>query len=232
MGKSKDEWRQAYHGTSLGRDGKTAEVLRSLDEYRRTRHVFIEPTPALAQMRINALLDGKQLILPGPGLRDGFYCLMPFVVPFPKLTFAVSIKGVPVYGKLLTREDLTGLDIGIMVAEALAVDASGVRLGDGSGFFDLACAILNHCGALSDSVRILAAAVANRPEQLPVDPWDVRMHGVLGPQGMQSFQHDEGRPAIDWHQLTQQRIKKITPLWQEWKSLHPSPPESCGVTNT
>lgn len=223
MGKSKDEWRQTYHGTSFVGNGKTAEALRRLDAYRQTRQVFIEPTSALAQMRINALLDGKELIVPGPGLRDGFYCLKPFVVPFPKLAFAVSLKGVPVFGQLLAHQDLSRLDIGIIIAEALAVDDSGIRLGDGSGFFDLACATLNHCGAVNESALILAAAVPHRPELLPDDSWDVRMDGVLGAQGLQLFPHEKKMPEIDWEQLTLQRVKKITPLWQEWKQLHPSP---------
>lgn len=232
MVKSKDEWRQEYHGTSPVADGKTAEALRRLDAYRRSRQVFIEPTAVLAQMRINALLDGKELIVPGPGLRDGFYRLMPFSVPFPKLSFAVSLKGVPVYGQLLPHQELSRLDIGIMVAEALAVDASGVRLGDGSGFFDLACAILNHCGALTEVSTVLAAAVVNRPEQLPADSWDVRMDGVLDAQGAHFFQHDRELPAIDWSHLVMQRIKRITPLWQEWRRSHLSSSEVNGVTDT
>jgi len=222
MDKSKEDWRQAYLGSTPVTDGKTAEALRRLEAYRRSRFVFIEPSPALKQMRINALLDGKELIVPGPGLREGFYCLRPFVVPFPKLGLAVSLKGIPEYGRVLPHHELRQLEIGIMVAEALAVDGSGVRLGDGSGFFDLACAILSHCDALSEAVRFLAAAVAHRPDCLPVDPWDVRMHGVLSPQGVELFPPcDDKRPAIDWGQLTRQKIKKITPLWQEWKALHP-----------
>lgn len=222
MEMSKEEWRQAYHGDFPKADGRTAEALRRLDAYRRSRHVFIEPSPALAQMRINALLDGKELIVPGPGLREGFYCLKPFSVPFPKLSLAVSLKGVPVYGQLLPHQALARLEIGVMVAEALAVDGRGFRLGDGSGFFDLACAILSHCGALAEGALAVAAAVAHRPEWLPADSWDVRMDGVLGPQGLDLFSHEEEHLAIDWGQLTMQRIKKITPLWQEWKRLHPA----------
>lgn len=230
--KTKDQWRQEYHGTSPVADGKIAQALRRLDEYHHSKQVFVEPTPALAQVRINALLDGKDLIVPGPGLRDGFYCLKPFVVPFPKLSFAVSLKGMPVYGQLLRHHDLPHLDIGVMVAGALAVDESGVRLGDGSGFFDLSCAILNYCHGLNEATILLAAAVPHRPKLLPADSWDVRVDGVLGPQGLELFQKKEKLPAIDWQQLPMQRIKKITPLWEEWKRLHPSTEESIVVTNT
>ena len=215
--KSKEQWREELQGEAppVG-GGKLAEAVRRIEAYRRCRQIFISPAPALAQLRINALLDGKELIVPGPGLKEGFYRLRPFSVPFPKLSLAVSLKGVPMHGELLQHQDLASLAIEVLITEALAVDAQGGRLGDGTGFFDLACAILNRCGALAEAPAIWAAAVPHRPQELPVDPWDVGMHTLIGLQGVVSFPQRASLPALDWQHLSSQRIKKVTPLWKEW----------------
>lgn len=218
MTKTKDAWRQELQGEAgKGPGGKVAEAVRRLPEYRQSRQLFISPAPALAQLRINALLDGKELIMPGPGLKEGFYRLRPFLLPFAKLSLAVSLKGVPSHGQLVYHQDLAGLAIDLLLTEALAVDGQGHRLGDGSGFFDLACAILNHCQALTATPVIWAVGGAMAAAQLPVDPWDVRVHGLIGPQGGTFFPHRDPLPAIDWQQLTMPRIKKMTPLWKEWE---------------
>lgn len=227
MTKSKDEWRLELHGESLiSEGGKRAEALRRLEAYRQSRQIFISPAPRLAQMRINALLDGKELIMPGPGLKEGFYLLRPFMIPFPKLALAVSLKGVATHGQLVYHQNLAQLSIDLLITEALAVDRQGHRLGDGSGFFDLACAILNQCRALAAAPTIWAIADVQIPDELPSDPWDVRVHGLIGPQGEIFYGHQNPLPAIDWWQLPVQRIKKMTPLWKEWENRQSTSPSS------
>lgn len=216
--KSKEQWREELQDAPpVAGLGKIAEAVRRIEAYRQCRQIFIAPAPALAQLRINALLDGKELIVPGPGLKEGFYLLRPFSIPFPKLALAVSLKGIPVHGELLRHEALASLTIGVLITEALAVDARGVRLGDGTGFFDLACAILHRCGALTEAPAIWAAAVPRQPDELPAEPWDVRMHALIGPQGIVQFPERDPLPAIAWQHIPKQRIKKITPLWKEWE---------------
>jgi len=227
MTKTKDEWRQELQGEmAAGSGGKVAEVVRRQEAYRRSHRIFVSPAPALSQLRINALLDGKELIMPGPGLKEGFYRLRPFVTPLPKLGLAVSLKGVSSHGQLIYHHDLAGLAIDLLLTEAVAVDGEGHRLGDGSGFFDLSCAILNHCRALTATPTIWAVAVSKTTEPLPSDPWDVRVHGLLEPQGLTFFSHQDPLPSIDWRQLPMPRIKKVTPLWKEWERHQGTPPSS------
>ena len=217
MRKSKDEWRAEWSGSLPNcASGKLAEAVRRLDAYHQCHQLFVAPAPVLAQIRVNALLDGKELIVPGPGLRDGFYLLRPFRIAFPDLSFAVSLRGIPSHGQLLAQHELAQLFVEVLITEALAVDSLGNRLGDGLGFFDLTCALLHQLGALSASPTILAAGVPYRAEQLPVDPWDVRMSGLVTAQGAEFFPPMEHLPKIDWQQLPRQRIKKISPLWKEW----------------
>lgn len=214
---SKEEWRAALAAAGVTDLGQMAERVRRLPAYRRCQRVFVSPALELAQVRINALLDGKELIMPGPGLKDGFYRLPPYRLPFAKLALAVSLKGLPQHGQLLPHEALAGLEVGMLFTEALAVDSQGQRLGDGSGFFDLGCALLHQCGALVSGVEVWAAAVRGRVEALPVDPWDVPMHGLVSAREEVIFPAPALLPLIDWRQLNEQRIRKIGPLWKEWR---------------
>ena len=200
--------------------GRLAEFLRQTSEYRQCRQLFVSPSPALKQIRINALADGKELIMPGPGLKKGFYLFKPYSVPFQKLSLAVGYKGLERFGRLLDRSTLSELDIELLLTEALAVDEAGVRLGHGSGFFDLACAILRRYQALAENPFVWAVCQQSRQEPLPEDPWDVRVHGVISNAGARYFQHTPFQAdEIFWQSILLKRVKKIDLLWHEYNRL-------------
>jgi len=195
--------------------GKIAEQLRRQDQYRQARSVFATPASLLHQIRMNCLLDGKQLVMPTPGLRDGFFRIKPHTVPFRQLGMAMTESGLRRFGRRL--EPGKKLAIDLLLTGALAVDREGGRLGNGTGYFDLSCAILSANGWLADDPHILA--VVDRTQQvtepLPREPWDVTMTGVVTVDGCYRF-GGQGRKEypIFWQQLAGGRIKKITPLWQ------------------
>lgn len=200
----------------LQHQGRLAETLRQLPIYQQATRLFLSPSQSLSQLRINALLDGKEIILPGPGLKEGFYLLTPFSIPLRELSFAVSLKGIASYGTLQQLSHLGAHPIELLLTEALAVDTSGGRLGDGSGFFDLSCAILAHLGGLAENVAALALLEndgwAEAP--LPLDPWDVTMQGIISPMGFQPLQNDFRAGEIIWDALPARWIRKMTPLWK------------------
>ncbi len=200
-----------------GLHGKLAQSCRRISSYHHCKIVFISPAPILAQIRINALLDGKDLIMPGPSLEQGFYLLKAFSVPFKELVIATSFKGLTKYGTLISHSQLESLGIDYLVSDAVAVDRSGNRLGDGQGFFDLSCAILNHYQALSKDVRVLAVVDDMKrlvDEELPNDTWDVPVQGVVCPDGFVEFGGNFIAPQIDWQCLPIKRIRKISLLWK------------------
>ncbi|MFH7320781.1 5-formyltetrahydrofolate cyclo-ligase [Desulfurivibrio sp. D14AmB] len=194
-----------------------AEALRSLPGYKGRRRLFVGPTPRLKQLRINTLLDGKELLMPSPGLRDGFYLFRPFTIPFVKLPLAVTHKGMPHFARKLTTGQLAGLGVDLLVDEVLAVDRHGRVLGDGQGYFDLSLAILAATGALAGDYQVVAVAAPLEPGlTLPADPWDLQADYLLNGQGLERYPRAQGEspPKIFWEQLSPTRIKRITPLWQ------------------
>lgn len=195
--------------------GKVAEQLRRQDLYRQARSVFVTPAVLLRQIRINCLLDGKQLVMPTAGLKDGFFCIHPHTVPFRELGMAMTESGRRRFGRRLAQSDKCGIDL--LLTGALAVDREGGRLGDGTGYFDLSCAILSANGWLAENHHILAVVKRTQllESSLPREPWDVTMSGVVTEEGCYHF-GDQGPKdyPIFWQQLAVGRIKKITPLWQ------------------
>jgi len=198
-----------------GSGGKLAEQLRRQDLYRQARTVFATPAALLHQMRINCLLDNKDLVLPTPGLKDGFFRIMPHTVPFRQLNMAMTESGLRRFGRRLEPGEKYGIDL--LLTGAVAVDREGGRLGSGTGYFDLSCALLSANGWLTDNHHVLAVVEPTQQvtEPLPSEPWDVAMTGVITVAGCYLF-GDQGRKEypIFWQHLSSGRIKRITPLWQ------------------
>jgi len=198
--------------------GRLAQQVRGLEAYRVAERIFVEPSPVLAQVRINALIDGKELLMPSPGLKEGFYLCRPYVIPFADLSYATTYHGLPRFGRLLDDQALAGKAVELLLTDAVAIDQQGTRLGDGNGFFDLAGAILAELGALDrQSARVVAVAADEQlvSEVLPVDPWDVNLDEVVTPSGGMVFPAgDVKQPAILWSHLAAERIKRLNPLWK------------------
>ncbi len=194
--------------------GKVAENLRRSESYRQCRQIFIDPSLLLRQARVNALLDGKDLIMPGAGLKEGFYLLKPFQIPFKNLVMGVTYTGLDRYGRRLSAADISTLDISLLLGESFAVDRQGCRLGDGLGFFDLAVALLGEMGGLAAGCQVVAAIddPAKVVENIPQEPWDVKCAKILGPDGIEELFDSSAVPGIFWDDIPPERIKRISPL--------------------
>ncbi|MCD6388982.1 MAG: hypothetical protein J7L69_06185, partial [Desulfobulbaceae bacterium] len=154
-------------------------------------------------------------IMPSPALKEGFFLCRPGNIPFAKRSFAVSFKGLTKFGERLVLDDFTGFEIGLFVTDALAWDQSGNRLGDGMGFFDLSWALLTTLGAVSDRVAVLGVGGrAQCVDLLPVDPWDVKMDGLVTEDGIDVFANDQIEGVLFWEKLPAKRIRKMSLLWK------------------
>jgi 5-formyltetrahydrofolate cyclo-ligase len=65
----------------------------------------------------------------------------------------------------------------LIITPLLAFDARGGRLGQGGGYYDRTFA------ALPDAIRVGFAYAGQQLEILPVEPHDIRLHGVLTESG-------------------------------------------------
>jgi len=69
----------------------------------------------------------------------------------------------------------------LIVTPLLAFDARGGRLGQGGGYYDRTFA------ALPDALRIGFAYAGQEVENLPLEPHDIRLHGVLTETGYRAL---------------------------------------------
>jgi 5-formyltetrahydrofolate cyclo-ligase len=222
---SKDELRGSLPCSDLSaaQFGRLAEQVRRLSYYGEARQIFVDPVPSLLQVRINAILDRKELILPSGGLKEGFFLVKPHTIPFNKLSYALSFKGISEFGEKLPSAILGRLEIGIAVVASEAVDIFGGHLGDGLGFTDISLALLKEYGALANNCKIIAGAAANRvlTEPLPSDPWDINLDGYVTQTGTQSVSSAGSIPNIIWSALPKKRVRKIQPLWDLYCTNNP-----------
>lgn len=211
----KDAVRSADRGEKI--TGRAVELLRHLDAYRAAGRIMVVPSAALRQVRVNALTDGKELLVPAPGLKEGFYLLRPYEVPFAKLNYAVGYSGILQHGRRVEAAELCREPVALLVTDCLAVDRAGYFAGDGKGLFDLAVAILAELGALAPEAEVFAMGDKSRlfDQEFTHDPWDVRLNGFITSEGilLRNSDPQTGR-RIFWDSIVPRRIRKITPLWK------------------
>lgn len=215
---SKEEVRTEFLDMPEGKaSGKSAELVRRLESYREAKRIFVGPTARLQQVRINALTDGKELLVPAPGLKEGFYLLAPYEIPFKDLAYAVGYKGLAQYGRKVAVEELCQAPVGLLITDCLAVDPAGYFVGEGKGFFDLAVAILAELHGLAPEAEAYGLGEKEQllDREIEHDAWDIRLNGFITPEGIARRSSggyaDQG---VLWDMLPPKRIRKITPLWK------------------
>jgi 5-formyltetrahydrofolate cyclo-ligase len=206
----------APHGTipTFPGQNKAAERLRGLEVYQQARTIMVPPDQAQLQVRINALLDGKRLIMATPGLRDGFYLLEKEYVKIKDWRMAVRSSGVQRFGRRLGTECPEVGEIDLLVTGAVAVGLQGERIGKGSGYFDLEYMILREIGSVDEATPI--CALVDDPqvlEQVPMETKDVAVDFIITPTRIITVERLLMRPAkITWDELDERHIKGMRPL--------------------
>jgi len=197
-----------------GASGLLAEILRRHPAYRQSKTVFAVPDPAVLQVRINTLADGKRLIMPTPGLRRGFALFEPYHIPFAKIPFAVTFKGMSRFGRTLRNKELQGLGVDLAVAVACCADRQGYWLASGDGYFDLAVAVLAALEGVAEDCRVavLCREILDQ-ESIEPDPWDVRADLLVTPEKLLEVEIGRKRPEILWERLSSRTVRRIGPLW-------------------
>lgn len=193
---------------------KAAERLRRLEIYQGANTIMVPPDQAQLQVRINAVMDGKQLIMATPGLRDGFYLLKKEEIKARDLKRAARSSGVRRFGKRLatTHHEIRTVDL--MATGAVAVGLQGGRIGKGSGYFDLEYMILREIGSVNEATPICALVDDCQVlEAVPMEDKDVAVDFICTPTRIITTERYLQRPAkIPWDLLPEKHIKGMRPL--------------------
>jgi len=171
---------EAFTDTSQPRWGKAAERLRRLPCYRTARCLLIPPVQAFRQMALNALTDGKRLLLATPRLQNGFYLVDPAAVPPRKRPQAVVAHRSNPFARRVEYGLPRGPRVDLILTPSLAAARDGSRLGDGEGHLDIQAACLAELGWLQKGTRVVTVVAPFQiVPPLPMKSTDVGLHWVL-----------------------------------------------------
>ncbi len=177
---------------------RCAEYLKSLKEWKEAEIVKINPDSPQRGVRLRALKEGKTLLMPTPGIREGFLILNPESIPGSKLWESVTIKGAFRFGKKLkTADEISGIGrVDFIVEGSVAVNRHGQRLGKGEGYGDLEFGILLEIGVIDIDIPIATTVhpVQIVNENLPQNMYDVSLDYIIIPKGVLKAENRARRP--------------------------------------
>lgn len=193
---------------------RAARLLVQLTIWRRAKAVKFDLAAPLLPLRRAALIEGKIIYLPLPGLRAE-RCFLE-VDPArlgPNAWRAASLRGALRHGRPVAPQELRPIDL--VLVGSLAVSRQGARLGRGSGTSDLEYALLRRAGKVREYTPI---ATTVHPLQLVDERIAMRAHDVpvdylVTPDQILAAPSLYPRPrGIVWDLLPDDRIRTIPAL--------------------
>lgn len=194
---------------------KAASLLASMDEWKNARVIKVNPDSPQRWVRMNALMEGKVLIMPTPRIRDGF-----LILDCVDAVKASTIRGAFIHGRRLRSIDelLNHIKhVDLIVEGSVTVNAYGERLGKGEGYGELEFAILRELGLVDADVPIATTVhdLQVIDDRLPQDPYDVPIDIIATPTRVIRVHGRGYRPSgMIWHMLSNEKLMSI-PLLQE-----------------
>ncbi len=198
---------------------EAAERLRESEEWRKARVIKVNPDSPQRWVRMNALQDGKLLLMPTPRIRKGFLLLDPSRIPAHAIAKASTIRGAFSYGILLDSvKKLRSLGrIDLIVEGSVAVDVEGRRIGKGEGYGDIEYGILSELGLVDVRTPMFTTVhdlqVLQPP--LPQDPWDASLNAIYTPSREYRVKEVINRPKGIIRELLEPRKIEEIPLLKE-----------------
>lgn len=194
-----------------------ARRAASLRVFRSAEIVKANPDSPQRWLRLEALTQGKRLLMATPRLREGFLLLDPGRIPYRLLREASTIRGAFRLGeKLPTPRSLAKLgSIDLVVTGSVAVSPrTGARIGKGEGYAELEYGILRELGLVGgDTPVITTVHEVQLVPDLPVEPHDVAVDIIATPRRVVEVKSRPPRPpGILWDRLSPEKLEAIPML--------------------
>ena len=195
---------------------EAAARLFSLDVWRRSRVVKVNPDSPQKPVRLAALRQGKLLVMATPRLRQGFLLLDPRRIPSHLYEKAATIRGAFQLGKIVGLDELKSIDIDLIVTGSVAVDTHGNRVGKGEGYAELEYGIARELGIVSEETPV-ATTVHDLQivDSIPREPHDLTVDIIATPTKLVKVEPRPPKPpGIMWELLPCEKLREI-PVLQE-----------------
>ena len=205
-------------------EGGDAACARLIDHeyYRDSKLIFIAPDNCIERLRLQALRDGKKVLMTTYSIKRGFWLLDPEVISPDDYVYASTLDGMERVGRPVTLAEISTMQpVDYLVTGTGAINHEGVRFGKGHGFFDVEWGMLFKLGRIT--VHTPAAAVVHDcqllTEKLHPEVFDTVADVIFTPTQTISVENPH-KPTcgIIWDLLDQHMYDAIPPL-QELRGM-------------
>lgn len=196
--------------------------LTSHHFYRNADLIFITPDNCLDRLRLQALQDGKTVLMTTYSIKRGFWLLDPRTISPEIYLYASTLDGMERVGRPVDLRDIAAMPtVDYMVTGTGAINHEGVRFGKGHGFFDAEWGMLYQLKRISTETA--CAAVVHDcqvlEEQLTPDVYDTVVDVIFTPtRTIDVAAPHKPTCGIIWERLDQHMFDTIPPL-QELKAM-------------
>jgi len=197
---------------------KAGRNVSNLPEFSAAKIIKVNPDKPQEEVRYQALLQRKELLVPTPRLKSGLFnrLVNPGNASQTELRILASRQGIDTHSKPVSIE--TKLSIDVVVIGSVAVDRLGHRIGKGEGYADLefALAASHHRAVNQDTIVVTSVHDCQVFENLPAhlfSPHDVPVDIIVTPNEVFRIENRLTKPTkIMWNLLTKEKINQISLL--------------------
>jgi len=159
---------------------QAAEKVFKTSVWKKAEVIKANPDSPQQPLRARALIEGKMLVMASPRLKKGFILLDPRKIPTSRLTYASTIRGAFIYGKIVSLKEIPPVDL--VVTGCVAVDLAGNRLGKGGGYAELEYAILRELELINENTPVVTTIHDIQiVEKIPREPHDLTVDIIATP---------------------------------------------------
>lgn len=190
--------------------------------YQDSTFVFITPDNCLDRLRLQALKDGKTVLMTTYSIKRGFWVLDPAEIAPELYLYASTLDGMERVGRPVSLKEIADMPpVEYMVTGTGAINHEGVRFGKGHGFFDAEWGMLYQLGRIGTHTPSAAVVhdcqVLN--ETLTPDVYDTVADVIFTPtRTIEVAGPHKPTCGIIWDRLDPHMFETIPPL-QELKAM-------------
>ena len=204
-----------FHGSQHATD-----LLTSLPCYKKALTIFVAPDNCLQKLRLQALGDGKKVLVTSYGIRRGFWLLDPGVIEDGKWEVASLLDGMEIYGRHISLAEIKiqyrTTKLTLMVTGTGAISSrNGLRFGKGHGFFDLEWGMLYAIGVVTEETKTVAVIHECQllDEELEGEEWDTGCDFLItNERALEAERPRKPECGILWDKLEKGMEEEIEPL--------------------
>jgi 5-formyltetrahydrofolate cyclo-ligase len=125
--------------------------------YRDSHFIFITPDNCVERLRLQALRDGKLVLMTTDSIKRGFWVLDPTRIAAADYAYASTLDGMESCGRPVSLAQIATMPpVDYMVTGTGAINMEGVRFGKGHGFFDAEWGMLYRLGRVTPATPTAA----------------------------------------------------------------------------